>query len=354
MAPCRNPLTRRALRAYLLLLTAAFFSTAYGADGVARLDGYTTAGAYGAFSAEGLAAWQRAIPEIQDVTVNSSRDGSPQPALFYAADTPDAKPLLVVLHSWSSGYRQQIDIPFALFAKQNDWVFIHPDYRGAFERPQATASDLAVQDIVDAVNYAQVNANVDPRRIYLTGFSGGGMMALVMAGRQPDLWAAVAAWVPIYDLVDWYAYNRSFPDRAYPAQIAASCGGAPVPGSAAAQECRRRSPSAYLEHARKVPIYLAHGIDDDTVPPAHSLRIFNALAGEQGRLSEAQIAAIATQGVVPPGLGTPEVEHHFADTDPQLLLARTSARATLVLFEGGHDVVYNPGLVWLSEQEQIR
>ena len=70
-------------------------------------------------------------------------------------------------------------------AIQRNWHFMHPHFRGMNQVPEATCSDLAVRDIVDAVHFAESAARVDQSRIYLVGASGGGMAALMMAARAP-------------------------------------------------------------------------------------------------------------------------------------------------------------------------
>jgi len=38
--------------------------------------------------------------------------------------------------------------------------------------------------------------------------------------------------------------------------------------------------------------------------------------------------------------------------DPDVLVARRSGPVTLVLFEGGHDMVFHPGLAFMTALEQ--
>lgn len=148
-----------------------------------------------------------------------------------------------------------------------------PDFRGVNERPESTASDLAVADVLDAREFALSGGGGDPDRVFVVGFSGGGMMSLAMAGRHPEAFAGVVAWVPIHDLRDWYAYNvDQSPQPDYVAQIEASCGGPPVPGSAPAEECLARSPAAHLDAAREagLPVYIGAGLADETVPASNA------------------------------------------------------------------------------------
>ena len=302
------------------------------------------------FGAQELTAWRARVPRTEVVEIPSSADGSAQRALFYDPGRRERRPLLVVLHSWSEGYLQNLGIPYAVFAERNGWVLIHPDHRGPYRRPEATASELAQQDVLDAVDYATRRARVDPERIYLVGYSGSAMTSLVLASKHPDRFAAVVAWVPIYDLVAWYAeLQRSAPNRHYARDVAASCGGAPLPGTGAAEECRRRSPRAWLAGARgRVHVFLGAGIWDQLVPPDHALRAFNDLASPSDRIAEGDLARIAHKRSVPPQLAGAEASTAFAEAGAKALLSRTSERATVVVFQGGHDLIYNAGLEWLA------
>jgi predicted esterase len=298
-----------------------------------------------------LQAWKTVVPEVRAITIKSSADSSDQPALFYDSRSAHAKPLLVVLHSWSENYQAQYSIPYGILAVKNDWVFMHPDYRGTFTNPLATASELAVKDILDAVAYAKAHAWVDESRVYLTGFSGGGMMTLIMAGRYPDMWAGAAAWVPVYDLTQWYETTRNS-RHDYSGHIANSCGGNPLRDSTAAGQCRRRSVSTYLRNARnhKVRVFIAAGILDNFVPVGHAIQAFNDLAAEEDRISAADIDYINTYHRLPRNLSGMYVDRLFEDAGLQVLFERQSASVTLKIFNSRHDVVYNAGLYWLSRQ----
>jgi dipeptidyl aminopeptidase/acylaminoacyl peptidase len=140
----------------------------------------------------------------REVEYLSSIDKSRQPAVFYTPDARNAVPLVVALHTWSGNYKQDMHKAIEEWCKKNDWAYIHPNFRGPNRRPEATGSKLVVQDIVSAVAYAKAQTNIDASSIYLIGTSGGGYTALIMAGRHPEIWAGVSAWVPISDLKAWY------------------------------------------------------------------------------------------------------------------------------------------------------
>lgn len=300
-------------------------------------------------SAEAREGWPA---EVREVSYPSSVDRSTQPTLFYSPDATQTRPLLVALHTWSSNYRQRMSIPYAEWCIRKGWVFIHPNFRGPNVRPEATGSDLVVADILDAVAYARRSASVDNSRIYLVGVSGGGHASLLMAGRAPEIWAGISAWVPIADLQAWY-YEMLKPGRKREKGIVESCGGIPAPGSMAARECSKRSPVTYLARARGVPIDINAGIFDGhtgSVPISHSLRAFNLLAAERDRLSEAEIESFVNDAQVPAHLQSSKLAESYGPK--RVLFRRQSQGARVTIFDGGHEIVYEAALEWLSRQRR--
>jgi len=146
---------------------------------------------------------------LQEIRYTTAADGSEQLAMFFAPETDHAVPLLVVVHTWSGDYKQKYHADCLPWCKKKNWALIHPNFRGPNRRPEATGSDLVIDDIASAVAYAQQATRIDPSRIYLLGTSGGGYTALLMAGRRPELWAGVSAWVPISDLTAWYYQTKA-------------------------------------------------------------------------------------------------------------------------------------------------
>ncbi len=298
---------------------------------------------------DAVKGWPSAARSIE---YTSAGDHSQQPAMFYASRTKTPRPLLVALHTWSFDYTQPDSIPYLAWCIDKDWVFIHPNMRGPNNNPSATGSELVVADVLSAVEYARANAAVDPTRIYLIGESGGGYAALLMAGRAPEIWAGVSAWVPIIDLAAWFRESSAMKLK-YAGEIARSCGGVPAPGSPAEAECRKRSPATYLANARSVPIDINAGIHDgrdadNPVPIRHSLRAFNLLASATDQLSDETIETLTTAATVPDAI-------RFSETDPlygdkRVLLRRQSDNVRLTLFEGGHEAIVRAGLTWLESR----
>lgn len=289
--------------------------------------------------------------EVREVTFQSTADGSQQPALFYSPPGSEAVPLLVGLHTWSYNYHSP-EPAYALWCLKKGWAFVRPDFRGANSTPQACGSELAVQDIVDAVRYAQAHANIDPNRIYLAGVSGGGHAALLLAGRHPEIWAGVSAWCPIEDLAAWHAHHTvdGKPDK-YARGMEAACGGAPGTNEAVDQEYRKRSPSAWLAQAKGLPLDINAGIRDGhqgSVPVSHSLNAYNRVAFAKEAISAELISEMTA---------TPKVSERWARKDPlyqrgEVLFRRMSDSARVTLFNGAHQMFPEAALAWLAEQRK--
>lgn len=297
--------------------------------------------------------WNKAVQSINYV---SAADNTRQPMMFYKPEVDTPRPLLVALHSWSNDYRQKESAIYAEWCIANDWVFIHPNFRGQNNKPQSTGSELVIGDVLSAIDYAKANARVDESRIYAVGWSGGGFLGLLLAGRAPEIWAGVSAWVPISDLNAWYEESRRLGTK-YVREIAASCGGSPVGEGPAADECRKRSPLTYLERARSVPIDINHGIrdgrsDGDPVPVSQSLIAFNLLAASQDRFTEEQIVYFTREAQVPPGLRSETTDPSYGGL--RILFRRQSGNARITVFDGAHDKNTEAAFRWLNRQRKSR
>jgi len=313
------------------------------------LRGLHTIGNYTSFVASGASRWYSAVPGIQAIEITSTMDGAQQPVFWLPPTGNGEQPLMVILHSWSADYTQHAGIPYARWARENGWAVIAPDFRGRNTTVQAVGSDLAVQDAADAIDHAIAQGGVDADRVYVVGYSGGGMMALLLAGRHPDKVSAVAAWGPPHDLIEFYDFSARL-GRPYATHVATACGGNPTSVGPAQEECLWRSPVTHLDVAREhqVPVLIAQGISDPFVETDAAVEVFNLLADPEDRLAPAAVD-LFRGGVVPDGLpewGTTET--YFGSGDPAPVFARASASALLVYFQAGHDMAYHATARWFA------
>jgi dipeptidyl-peptidase 4 len=157
------------------------------------------------------------------------------------------------------------------FAEQGFAVVI-ADGRGtpargpAWER--AVAGDLAgpvLEDQVDALAAAAARfGDLDTGRVAIRGWSFGGYLAALAVLRRPDVFHAAIAGAPV---TDWRLYDTHYTERYLG-----------LPGSNA--EAYDRSGLILLAERSVVsprPLMLIHGLADDNVVVAHTLRLSAAL-----------------------------------------------------------------------------
>jgi len=301
------------------------------------------------FTTQGPSRWRRSIDGLEELTIPSTADGTEQPVFWLPPNGDPDQPVLVVLHSWSSQYTQHAGIPFAMWAQENGWAMIAPEFRGKNDDPDAVGSDLAVQDVADAIDFAVAQDGVDADRVFVVGYSGGGMMALLVAGRHPDKVSAVSAWGPPHDLAMFYDYSARN-GLGYWSHIGTACGGDPRTAGPAQDECATRSPSTYLATIREhqIPVFIGQGINDPFVNTDTAGLVFNGLAEPADRLTDDEIDALDRRRVPGETAEAVPVETHFRDRDPDPVFARQSADVLMVYFHAGHELVYNAAARWFA------
>lgn len=204
-----------------------------------------------------------------EILVASTVDKSLQPSLLYKSSSSLKRPLLVGLHTWSYDRFNQIDNMLGL-AEKYDFNLLLPEFRGAnlksnSDCTKACGSLAAKQDIKDAIDYCIKECNVDKDNVFLLGLSGGGHMALLMAGFCPEYFKCIGAFVPISDLNQWKKENATYAEH-----IDACCNNSE-------EEINLRSPINYLETISKANLKLFHGKNDTVVPVGQSLKFYGAL-----------------------------------------------------------------------------
>lgn len=207
---------------------------------------------------------------MEEILIKSTLDGTMQPSLYLRSPSKEKRPLLVGLHTWSFDRFNQ-EKRMVPWAEKYDFNLLLPEFRGPnrTKNPictQACASELALRDVKDAIDYAVRELNADPDHILLYGESGGGHMSLMMAGYIPEYFEAVAAFVPITDLKKWADYSEF-----YRPHILACC-------SNSEEEMAKRSPMSYIDTIAKANLKIFHGKYDRSVPCTQSVELYCALS----------------------------------------------------------------------------
>ena len=188
-------------------------------------------------------------------------------------------PLPVLLDPYGGPHAQRVQRAEALFhtsqwfADQGFAVLV-VDGRGtlgrnpAFER--AVRGDLAGPVLEDQVDALGAAAALDPRldlsRVAIRGWSFGGYLAALAVLRRPDVFSAAIAGAPV---TDWRLYDTHYTERylGHPAEEPANY---------------ERTDLTPLAPGLERRLMLIHGLADDNVVAAHTLRLSRALT-EAGR-----------------------------------------------------------------------
>lgn len=293
------------------------------------------------------------LPALNEVDVVSTLDGESQPVLYWAPESATQQPtvLFVFLHSWSSDYKQD-NSKWQREAVKRGWIYLHANFRGANRSPKACGSRFARRDILDAMKFANQKFNVDKSRVYLAGVSGGGHMAMLMAGHHPDRFSAVSAWVGISDLSDWYRFHvKDGKPQKYAQMILKSFGKPPGEDVATDAEYRDRSPLFHMHRVGNLPVDIHAGVNDGhtgSVPVRHSLQAFNEIARTHGsaRVTDAEIESLWTDR----RLTNPRPSDTAEDLSygRKIFLRRKSGQSRVTIFDGGHESLTAPACDWLA------
>lgn len=265
----------------------------------------------------------------------ASEEGEPDTIAFLATRTA---PLIVSLHSWSGDWREYD--PIAEHIADLDFHYVHPDFQGANNHPDACLSETVVQDIDKAIQWAVDNASVDEKNIIITGVSGGGYTALGYRQLTTRSIKQTMAWVPITDLDSWYHESISRNNK-YAKDMLACIG-----GDYDQALLRSRSP-LYHDESNNGSVSLFAGIHDGhtgAVPISHSISYFNNLA-----TSDAQIGPDTSIRLL--NREATEVVGSLGERD--IYLDRQSNGVRIVIFEGGHEMLPDVAIDELREAERV-
>ena len=121
---------------------------------------------------------------------------------------PSRRPALVWVHEDIRGHLYEHYIPYIRDAVARGYVVIAPEYRGSigYGEKYYDAIDYGgaeVDDVVAAVAVLRTRyAEVDGRRVGIIGWSHGGLIAMLSVFRNPSIFRAAAAIVPVTNLLD--------------------------------------------------------------------------------------------------------------------------------------------------------
>lgn len=195
--------------------------------------------------------------------------------LFPTGHVPGSQRLPIICSPYGGPHARMV-IASGLAYGTNQWLADHgfavivADGRGTPGRGPAwdrsVRGDLATPALEDQV--AAVEAAValypddlDPSRVGIRGWSFGGYLAALAVLRRPDVFHAAVAGAPV---TDWRLYDTGYTERYL---------GLPQEQEAAYEESSLIPLAAGLTR----PLLIIHGLADDNVVAAHTLRLSSAL-----------------------------------------------------------------------------
>jgi dipeptidyl-peptidase 4 len=212
---------------------------------------------------------------------------APRPDLFKAREReirtalvlpswhePGSGKLPVLMDPYGGPHMQRVVAAQSAFADpqwfaEQGFAVVVADGRGTPGRgpgwDRAVAGNLAgpvLEDQVAALEAAAARcADLDTARVAIRGWSFGGYLAALAVLRHPDVFHAAVAGAPV---IDWQLYDTHYTERYL---------GHPDRDHAAYEQSSLLGDAAKLQR----PLLLIHGLADDNVTVAHTLRFSSAL-----------------------------------------------------------------------------
>lgn len=280
------------------------------------------------------------VSSLTKHSIPSSMDGVAQTIYYHASTAKQRMPLLVQLHSWSFPADSLKTLGLDSIAIANGYNYLFPNFRGVNNHPKACCSDYVINDLDEAIDWALQHMNVDKKRIYIVGYSGGGYATLAMYMKSRHKIRAFSAWCPITDLEQWYKESVERKNK-YAAEII-QCTNGVLPFDSL--KARERSPFYWktpVKKRRKSTVQIYAGIHDGhtgPVPITQSINFYNKRIADYGAKDASLFVAQRDADYM-------LAQQSFdAPTDQKLgdkliHLQRKYKRISLTIFEGGHDML---------------
>ena len=278
-------------------------------------------------------------------SINSSLDGNIEVFYYDKSASKKAQPLVVELHTWSNSSHSQTDI-LAQHVREKNWNYILPNFRGINNTPKACCSQFAIADIDGAIDWAIKNMNVDAKRIYIFGFSGGGYATFAMFMKSRHKIHSFSSWCGISDLTTWYWQSVERKNR-YGSDIIKCTDSGETYNE---QKAKDRSPLYWkmpLKQRKKSVFQIYAGVHDGytgSVPISQSINFYNKLLTDT---KEKDTSRYVSQADLETMLKT----QTFASPDTVKKIAnrvihyqKSSKKISLTIFEGGHEILRSAAL----------
>lgn len=273
-------------------------------------------------------------------SIPSSMDGNVQAFYYHKSTASSPQPLLVELHSWSNTADSQKEI-LGDEAHAENWNYLLPNFRGVNNHVKACCSEYVIADIDEAIDWALKNLNVNPKRVYVAGVSGGGYATLAMYMKSRHTIRAFSAWASISDLSAWYGESVERKNRYGPEIL--KCTGAG--DTFDAEKAKERSPLFWktpVKKRKKSTLQIYAGVHDGytgSVPISHSIRFYNKLLTDLREKDQSHYVSEADASTMLKTQTFPVQSPAKMIDDRAILYQKQSKNITLTIFEGSHEML---------------
>jgi dipeptidyl aminopeptidase/acylaminoacyl peptidase len=212
--------------------------------------------------------------------------------VFQPLETGAARrhPALVWVHEDIRGHLYEHYIPFIREAVARGYIVIAPEYRGGIGYGQTfyDAIDYGgaeVDDVVTAVEVLKARyRRVDPDQIGIIGWSHGGLITLLGIFRNPTLFQAAVAMVPVTNLFQRLAWKGEERQRQL-MDPQNRFGGRP---SEKREVYKDRSPVYGVDKLR-IPLLVGVATNDEDVNIEESMQLVDALRARKPQLADTRV-----------------------------------------------------------------
>jgi dipeptidyl aminopeptidase/acylaminoacyl peptidase len=240
--------------------------------------------------------WREAsdgVMRMEKITYKSRADGLAIPAFVFTPlhlRGPKGHAALVWVHPDIRGHLYEYYIPYVRDAVAKGYIVIAPEYRGSvgYGRELYDAIDYGgaeVDDVATAVEYLKTNVpEADPARLGIIGWSHGGMITVLAITREPALFKAAAALVPVTNLFQRLAWKGE--ERQHQSIDPANrFGGLPAERHDVYKE---RSPLYQIDKLQ-IPLLVHVTRNDADVNIEEDMQLVDALRSRKAALAETRV-----------------------------------------------------------------
>ena len=209
-------------------------------------------------------------------------------------------------------------------------------------------SEFVINDIDEVIDWALKNMNIDQHRIYIIGYSGGGLATLTMYMKSRHKIRGFSAWSPISDLVAWYGESVERRNK-YAREIIQCLGTNNVFDTIQAEG---RSPIFWetpVKKRKKSDLQIYAGIHDGhrfnaPVPISQSMNFYNKILSDFGERDSSKYVDTKDMKLMVETQSFPSSNNSDKIGDRIIHYKKISKNIWITIYEGGHELLSKQAL----------